>query len=145
MPDAALTAEDFPRLLQRAAADWRKVLDDRLRPLGLSFATWSVLSQLRKLDGPSQGALAGALGLADPTLVRLLDHLERDALVERRAAPDRRIKHVYLTARGEELSAAVGRIAGHLRREAMRDIAIEDVEHATALLARVQARLAELP
>lgn len=144
MDMAAPSTEDFARLLHVTAHDWRTALDRRLRPLGLSRATWMVLAFVRKLNGPSQTVLAEQLGLEGPSVVRLIDRLEREQLVERRGAKDRRVKTVHLTPKGEDLSAEIWRVAGYLRKELMRDIPIEEVERSMELLSRLHQRLEQL-
>ncbi len=136
-----INTEDFARLVHNTAHEWRLALDRRLRPLGLSRATWMVLAYVRKLDGPSQTMLAEHLGLEGPSVVRLIDRLEREKLVERRVGQDRRIKTVHLTPRGEEVSAEIWRVAGHLRRELLRDIPLEEIERAMHILTDIHRRL----
>jgi MarR family transcriptional regulator for hemolysin len=140
----AASAEDFGRILAMAAHEWRLALDRRLRPLGLSRATWMLLVYVRKLDSPSQTDLADALGIEDPSIVRLVDRLAADDLVERRVGADRRVRTIHLTPRGEALSAEIWRVAGHLRKELLRDIPLVEIEAALGLLERLRARLAGL-
>lgn len=139
-----IDSDDFGRVLNMTAHAWRLALDRRLRPLGLSRATWLVLVLVRKLDGPSQTRLAEHLGLEGPSIVRLVDRLEREDLVERRVGSDRRIKTVHLTRKGEELSAEIWRVAGHLRKEVLHDIPLDDVARTMTLLTLLQDRLARL-
>ena len=140
----AVSAEDFGRILNMAAHDWRLALDRRLRPLGLSRATWMLLVHVRKLDSPSQTDLADALSIEGPSIVRLVDRLAADDLVERRVGADRRVRTIHLTARGEALSAEIWRVAGHLRKELLRDIPLADIEATLGLLERLRVRMARL-
>ena len=126
------------------AHEWRLALDRRLRPLGLSRSTWMVLVFVRKLDSPSQTALADALGIEGPSIVRLVDRLVAEDLVERRVAADRRVRTIHLTAKGEALSAEIWRVAGHLRTEIMRDVPLAEVEQTLRLLGSLRERLARL-
>jgi MarR family transcriptional regulator for hemolysin len=141
---STLNTEDFARLLHMTAHDWRTALDRRLRPLGLSRATWMVLAFVRKLDGPNQTELADQLGLEGPSVVRLIDRLEREQLVERRSGQDRRVKTLHLTPKGEELSAEIWRVAGRLRSELLRDIPLDEVERSMNLLSQLHRRLEQL-
>jgi MarR family transcriptional regulator for hemolysin len=88
---------------------WRKVLDARLASEGLSDAVWTPLVHLHRLgDGISQTELAAAVGLDASSLVRLLDALVAQGLVERQAhASDRRIKLVYLTPEGQSAATDI--------------------------------------
>lgn len=53
--------------------------------------------------GPSNDQLRRILGLSHPGMVRLIDRLVADGLVERRRGRDRRAIALHLTARGETL------------------------------------------
>lgn len=144
METPSISTEDFARLLHVTAHDWRTALDRRLRPLGLSRATWMVLAYVRQLGGPNQTALAEQLGLEGASVVRLIDRLEREQLVERRIGIDRRAKTIHLTPKGEEITAEIWRVAGGLRNELMHDIPSQEVERSMQLLSRLQQRLARL-
>ncbi len=77
---------------------------------GLTDATWRPLAYVGKLgDGVRQKELATALSIEGPTLVRLLDNLERRGLIERREdETDRRARGIYLTRAGRESCRARG-------------------------------------
>ncbi len=141
-PTPAL-AEDFAHLLHLTAHDWRTALDRRLRPLGLSRATWMLLAFVRKLDGPNQTQLADRLGLEGASVVRLVDRLEREGYVERRAGSDRRMKTIHTTPKGEALAAEILRVAAEMRNELFRGIGADEIGAAHALLARLHGRLLE--
>jgi MarR family transcriptional regulator for hemolysin len=143
-PTASATAEDFSQLLHMTAHDWRTALDRRLRPMGLSRATWMLLFHVRKLDGPNQTELAEHLGLEGASVVRLVDRLEREGLVERRGGVDRRVKTIHFTVKGEALAAEIGRVAASLRGELFRTIPEKDLAQSRALLRQLRERLAEM-
>jgi MarR family transcriptional regulator for hemolysin len=140
----AAQAEAFAQLLHLTAHDWRTALDRRLRPLGLSRATWMLLAYVRKLDGPNQSELAARLGLEGASVVRLVDRLEREGLVERRGGIDRRVKTIHPTAKGEALSTEILRVASRMRSELFRDIPAGEIAAAHAVLARLHRRLSEV-
>jgi DNA-binding MarR family transcriptional regulator len=96
-------------LAHRASADH---LDERLHAVGASLWMWLLLRHAIQADGPSQRELADLMRIEAPTLVRHLDKLEEQGLVERRRDErDRRIVRVYPTpdgcARFEEFHAVV--------------------------------------
>jgi MarR family transcriptional regulator, transcriptional regulator for hemolysin len=95
-------SEDFGRRLFRLGQLWRREIDVRMRAFGLTDATWRPLFYLGRFgDGMRQTDLASALTIEGPSLVRLLDTLERQGLVERHAEPDdRRVKTLRMTAAG---------------------------------------------
>lgn len=142
-PPVSAQVEDFAHLLHMTAHDWRTALDRRLRPLGLSRATWMLLAFVRKLDGPNQTQLADRLGLEGASVVRLVDRLEREGYVVRRAGADRRVRTIHTTAKGEALAAEILRVAGEMRNELFRGIGADEIGAAHALLSRLHGRLVE--
>ncbi len=125
----------------RLARLWRARLDSRLAPLGLTQARWAVLLHLSRSGGRlPQRALVELVGVEGPTLVRLLDGLERAGLIERRDDRiDRRAKTVHLKAAAQPLVQQIAKIAAQVRLEVMDGIAEADL----AACQRVFARIAE--
>ncbi len=79
------------------ARRWRRALDAHLVASGLSDATWVPLVHLHELgDGVTQKQLAARVGLDGSSLVRLLDILSRQGLLERRTdTADARARLVF--------------------------------------------------
>jgi MarR family transcriptional regulator for hemolysin len=76
-------------------------LDRRLRDRGASLWNWVLLREASNSDGASQRELARLMGIEPPTLVRHLDKLAAEGLVERRPDPhDRRVLRVVVTKSG---------------------------------------------
>lgn len=81
---------DAARLLVRS-------LEHEVRKAGITSQQWRVLVQLAREDGQTQSALAEETEIAPAPLGRLLDRLEEQKIIERRADPaDRRAKRIYL-------------------------------------------------
>ena len=67
---------DFFLALGEAKRAAFQAMDRRMKPLGMSQATWRTLYWLdREGGGVTQTALAERMGIEGPTLVRLLDNL----------------------------------------------------------------------
>jgi MarR family transcriptional regulator for hemolysin len=110
---------DFFLALGEAKLVAYQAMDRRMKPLGMSQATWRTLYWLdREGGGVTQRALAERMGIEGPTLVRLLDNLERGGLLERRPSPtDRRANTLHLTAKARPLIKTINRIADEIRAE----------------------------
>lgn len=146
-PDArALAMDQFGRSLFSVTRDWRRVLGLRLRPHGLQEAAWRLLLHLDLLGGSApQARLAERMGIETPSLVRLLDRMERDGWVRRVAdASDRRIKQVRPTPRGRAIMAKVANEASTLRSWVLADLDLNELARINAALALLQSRL-EVP
>src|ERR1700760_3681116 len=72
----------FASLVARAASHWRKAVDRRLQPFGLTEAMWLPLIHLARAPVPMrQKDLAASLVLDCSSVVRLLDALETAGVV----------------------------------------------------------------
>jgi DNA-binding MarR family transcriptional regulator len=124
----------FGFLLTETARLFRKLLDRRLHPLGLSRAQWSVLAILTHRDGLSQSQLAEILEIEKTTAGRLIDHVQKSGWIERRPIPgDRRLWGVYLTDQARPLITEVERIVLATRVAAMDGLSPsqqQDLSHA---------------
>src|ERR1700761_6616220 len=94
--------DNYAPLVARAARQWRRAVDRRLQPFGLTEATWLPLIYLARASAPMrQKDLAAALTLDGSSVVRLLDALEASHLIQRSEGDgDRRAKIITITARG---------------------------------------------
>lgn len=93
-------------------------------------------------EGLTQKTLADAVGIEGPTLVGLLDRLERNGWIERGVCQgDRRAKRVLLTPKAKQARATVRRIASALRGDILNGIDEARVEQCTALLAEIKGQL----
>jgi MarR family transcriptional regulator for hemolysin len=89
------------RMLALAQKAVHELVDERLAEHGASLATWLVLHHAVVEPDLGQSQLAGRLYIEAPTLVRHIDKLEADGLLERRRDPrDRRVVRIRVTAAG---------------------------------------------
>ncbi|KUG29780.1 transcriptional regulator, marr family [hydrocarbon metagenome] len=140
---AAEPEEHFAISLYEVARTWRAKIDERLRPLGLSSASWSVIFTLATADRPlSQREIADRLFVECPTVVRLLDRLEKLGWVRREPAPeDRRRNRVRLTGKILEHEAMLHNTAMQVHREILADIPQDKLDVARDVLDMLRARL----
>lgn len=99
--------------LSDVARAMRTYIDQRAREHGMTRAQWGVLVRLERQEGMTQTEMADALEIQPISLVRLIDRLCDQSLVERRPHPsDRRANRLYLTDKGRAtltLLAPLGR------------------------------------
>jgi MarR family transcriptional regulator for hemolysin len=127
-------------LVSATAKVLSREFDAALAAVGGSRPTWLVLLSLKTAAPRTQGELAEAVGIRQPTLSHHLDGLERDGLIRReRTADNRRVQHVTVTEAGEalflRLRRATGAFDGRLRA------GLDDAE--VAELRRLLAHLVE--
>lgn len=116
--------DQFPFAVARVTRRWRKMLDERLKNLGVTQARWSTMFYLeRGGEGLTQRELANLMAIENPTLVRLLDSLEKQELIERRPCEhDRRARRLFLTNNGHQFMKDM-----NARAQAMREDMLDGI------------------
>lgn len=137
--------DNFGNVLGQASRQWRRALDLRLRPFGLTDATWLPLLQLSRADAPMrQKDLAEALFLDSSSVVRLLDALQASGFIERREHPeDRRVKTIILTDAAHEVLTKVNQVASEVRYQVLSGLTDEELEVASRVMRNISAALDE--
>jgi len=106
--------------------------------LGLSETAAAALSALDQfLDRPAVDQLAQVVGLTQSGGVRLVDRLERDGLVRRRAGTDRRSASVSLTSAGRRLAQKVEMSRLQLLDDVMVPLSAEERDTLAGLAGRM--------
>jgi MarR family transcriptional regulator for hemolysin len=107
-------ASDLPIgvLVGRTAKGLSRAFDNALAAVGGSTPTWLVLQAVMSTEVATQGELATAVGVRQPTLTHHLDGLERAGLVTRTRDPgNRRVQRIAVTEAGEALFLRLRRAA----------------------------------
>lgn len=146
LPNPASTpAERFSMALHATAREWRIAIDKRLKDLGVGQSGWMTIAMIAKAREPlSQRALADLLGIEGPSIVSMLDRLERDGLVRREPSPlDRRVKLAHLTDDGRALYAKVRKEADAFRSAMLDGLDPATLNAAADLLEGLRARIGE--
>ncbi|WP_199259675.1 MarR family winged helix-turn-helix transcriptional regulator [Paracoccus binzhouensis] len=126
------------------ARRWRRAIDAHLAAAGLTDATWVPLVHLQETGGGiTQKELALLVGVDGSSLVRVLDILSRQGLVERRPdESDGRARLIHLTDLGRQRVAEIRRTLAAGEEDLLADLS--DAEIATMLghFDRIEQRLA---
>lgn len=132
--------------LHATAREWRIAIDKRLKDLGVGQSGWMTIAMIAKAKEPlSQRALADLLGIEGPSVVSMLDRLERDGLVRREPSPlDRRVKLAHLTDDGRALYAKVREEADAFRSAMLEGLDPATLNAAADLLEGLRARIGNL-
>jgi MarR family transcriptional regulator for hemolysin len=131
--------------LARIARRLRQAVDTELRAYGLTEATWRPLVYVARLGaGVRQKELAIALGIEGPSLVRLLDGLERRGLIERREdGTDRRARGIHFTPAGKALERRVAKVSSAVQRRVLAEVAPADLAACERAFAHMERALDE--
>jgi len=135
----------FGSLLKQVYHLWHQVINERLRPRGVSHSQWRVVLMVSRSAAPmTQTALAAELGIESPTVVRLLDRLASKGWVAREPCPaDRRARLVRLTPRAQRLARELEVVVGEVRRALLRDLGAAELDGCVAAMSKVEARAHE--
>jgi DNA-binding MarR family transcriptional regulator len=98
------TGNNIGVLIKKAARLFEQVANKDLEDLGVTYAQTTFLIRLWEKDGQNQMELTKSSGLKQPTVVRILDRMERDNLISRiKNSEDRRIFNFYLTDKARDI------------------------------------------
>lgn len=86
----------------------------------------------------TQKSLADKMGLKEPTIVRLLDRMEKEDFIIRECVEtDKRIKVLSLTEKGEQLNKKLIIVAENFKNQATENISNEDLTIYKEVLAKM--------
>jgi MarR family transcriptional regulator, transcriptional regulator for hemolysin len=116
-------------LVNRTARAFVKSLDLELREkVGVTVGQWKVIVMLVKQNGLTQKETADKLGLEGPTLIPIIDKMEKDGLLVRRVdSSDRRNNRIYRTEKADALWDRMMECATKVRQVSVKDISEENI------------------
>jgi MarR family transcriptional regulator for hemolysin len=146
MKDEENTRFRFGIRFSLLARRWRQMLDAHLANAGLTDATWIPLVHLEETGGGmTQKALAALVGIEGPSLVRLLDIVCSQGLVERRPdESDGRARLVYLTPAGKRRVAKIRRELALAEERMLKDVSEKDIAMMLKNFERIDQRITQM-
>lgn len=138
--------DQIPFALARVFRRWRKLLDERLKDLGVTQARWTTMVYLHKSgEGLTQRDLASRMAIENPTLVRLLDNLESQGLVQRKACEeDRRARRLFLTPQGTDFMGVLYARSEELRNQLLDGVSEKDLKATLKVMDRILSNAEKL-
>lgn len=142
--DDALLRARYTEALVRTGRKLRTSFNARVVAHGLTYPRARALLVLEREGQLTQSDLAAELELEGPTVVRLLDGMEKLDLIERKAVQgDRRAKHIALTDHGRHQAGVVAEISLELRNEILEGTSASDLEAGLRILERIGRAIGE--
>ena len=121
---------------------FERALNDELAPHGITYRQWQVLGWLAMEGELSQVELAERMRIEPPTLVGILDRMERAGWIARSSSSsDRRKKIISATAAARPVWAKVVESARRIRDQATMGLDSQEREQLKKSLARIRANL----
>lgn len=107
-------------LIKRVHLSLRRAFDEVLVSYGLTWPQANLMRAIAQRLGIEQRELQEQLGVTSATLTGIIDGLVERELVERRLSPhDARVKQLFLTERGQQVSAELAALLPRLERQLM--------------------------
>ena len=132
MRDAILNSADKYNLLSgRVPMMLNRLLAQNFKKRGIALTKeqWSILTILWKSDGLSQQVLADLTHRDKPSTTRLIDTLEKNKYVLRKAdKADRRLNLIYLTTKGRAVEAQVLDTVEETIETVTQDLSMDQIE-----------------
>ena len=123
---------------------FRKTLDARLAPEGITVRQWEVLAWLSARGCGSQAVLAEQLGIEPHTLAGVLTRMEKAGLLTRKPCEDDRRKNtLHPTKKAENVWDRVADIAHDIRKQATTGFSPEELQIFREMCERVLQNLDE--
>ena len=135
----------FGFLLTEVGRRYIKRFEQHAQEMSLTLPTCKVLANLERNEGASQAKLAELTCIEPMAMVRLLDRMEADGLVERRTDPlDRRARSLYLTPKSKPALDEIWRLAAQARAETFAGISQAERNAFLDVLERLEENLRRL-
>lgn len=130
-------------LISQVSRLWRRTVDHRLLPFGLSQASWRPLLYLARTARPMhQKDLAQALLVDSSSVVRILDALQESGYIERQEGqPDRRAKRIVLTRQGGDIVTQLEQVSTQVRDEALARVTRRELAITLRVMEKIRVAL----
>lgn len=130
--------------LSRVQRKMRALFDARVKERGLTLPRARALLILGRGVNLNQRELADELDIETPTLVRLLDGMEKQGFIERQSVEgDRRAKQIAMTPRGAKVAEEVLDLARSLRADVLKSISAQDMSTTVKVFAAMSDNIAQ--
>ena len=142
MTDNRINGDKAPQtlafLLSQVGIHASRRFAERIAAVGLNPPLFRVLNLVAAAEGRSQQAIAAAIEIPPSRMVALVDELEQRGLVERRPDPeDRRVRALFLTAKGKRCLKRGREIATQHEEELTAGMSPTDRKRLLALLQKI--------
>ena len=132
----------FGYLLHDVLRLYKRRFEQRSAQLSLTLPQCKTLSLLARNEGISQRQLADLADIDAMSIVRILDRMEADGWVERRADPqDRRARRLAVTAKARPILDQILQMGAATRTEVLDGLNVEQRDQLVSLLEKVHTNL----
>ncbi|GAA0605394.1 MarR family transcriptional regulator [Paenochrobactrum glaciei] len=143
--DIPVISSEFLEELTKVSRKIRTIFNKKVTEHGLTYPRARTLLRLIRKPYMKQSELAFELELEQATMVRLLDRLEENGVIERHPDPnDRRAKLLVLTPHGVEQAELVRSIGETMRKQMFQNIKAEELMACIEVFDRISANIDDM-
>jgi DNA-binding MarR family transcriptional regulator len=136
---------NFGFLLREVSRRYALRFEQHAQAVSMKLQPCKALVYLQRNEGVSQTKLAELSSIEPMAMVRILDQMESEGLVERKPDPnDRRARLLYLTAKSKPTLDEIWRISDLTRGETFAGISKSERDIFLSVLERLHNNLCEL-
>jgi MarR family transcriptional regulator for hemolysin len=133
---------NFGYLIKDIGRLYTKRFEEEADHLGITLSEAKVLTYISRNSGLSQIQLAELTGVEPMSLVRILDRMEADHWIERRAHPtDRRARQLYLKTKAQSMVDQIAKLSTQVQAQSLVGFKADERSALVDLLQRVHQRL----
>jgi len=132
-------------ILRTADKSLEQALDSEIKQrFNLTGGQWKVIMILALREGISQKEVADLLSVEGPTLVPIIDKMEKDGFLTRKLNPnDRRINSIFLTKKSLELVEKIINTILDFRSIITKGVSKQDIDSARKVLLKMTQNVDE--
>lgn len=132
-------------MLKTSAKAWEKAADIELRQrFGLIGAQWKIIVILSMKEGITQKQIADMAFVEAPTLVPIIDKMEKENYITRQSDPkDRRNNLIFMTEKSKDIVDPIIDCIVEIRNMGLAKISKKDMEVAKKVLEQITSNTEE--
>jgi len=132
-------------MLKTSAKSWEKAADIEMRErFGLTGAQWKIIVVLSIKEGITQKSIADMAFVEAPTLVPVIDKMEKEGYLTRQADPkDRRNNLIFMTKKSKDMVDPIIDSVLEIRNMGLKKISKKDMEVAKKVLEQIRTNTEE--
>ena len=131
--------ESIGLMLKTSAKTWEKAADIELKErFGLTSAKWKIIVALSIKEGITQKHIADMIFVEAPTLVPVIDKMEKEGYLTRQSDPvDRRNNMIFMTKKSKDIVDPIIDSILEIRNMGLNKISKKDMEIAKKVLEKI--------
>jgi len=137
--------ESIGLLLKTSAKTWEKAADIELRErFGIAGAKWKIIVALSIKEGITQKHISDMIFVEAPTLVPVLDKMQKEGYLTRQADPnDRRNNLIFMTKKSKDMVDSIIDCILDIRNMGLNKISKKDMEITKKVLSQIASNTEE--